>query len=294
MPAMVMRILKITVILLVILAVFLGGSLWMLMRTGLALSQRSVPEVQTPDLSALIGNPERGAHLARSRGCADCHGDGLHGRVFMDNRAMGRVVGNDLTPSLAGLGPEASLSAFDAAVRHGRSRAGTPIFLMPSQDYWHFSDQELVDLWAYVRSLPPSHGVVPQTELGPIAKLMLGAGQLSFAYDTIDHARVRPTVPDKGPTTAYGRHLANLTCIGCHGKDLSGGKIPGGDPAWPPASDLRPTALSAYTLESFTTVIRTGRRADGRDNDPAMPRTFAAFDDVEIRALWEFLSAPTP
>ena len=99
-------------------------------------------------------------------------------------------------------------------------------------------------------------------------------------------------MPTKAPTVAYGRHLATLTCIGCHGKDLSGGKIPGGDPAWPPAADLRPAALAAYDLESFTTVIRTGRRADGRDNHPAMPRAFAAFDDVEIRALWEFLAQP--
>ena len=286
------RLLKISAILLAILLVVVGGSLWMLMRTGAALSQRTLPEIATPDLTALVGDRERGAHLAVSRGCADCHGEGLRGKVFMSNRAMGRVVGSDLTPGAQGLGAEASLAAFDAAVRHGRTRAGKPIFLMPSQDYWYFSNQELVDLWAYVRSLEPSTDVVPGTDLGPVARLLLGTGQVKFAYDVIDHSAVRPEVPAKAPTAAYGRHLATLTCIGCHGKDLSGGKIPGGDPAWPPASDLRPTALAAYSLESFTTVIRTGRRADGRDNHSAMPRAFAAFDDVEIRALWEFLSKP--
>src|SRR3990167_6722481 len=74
-----------------------------------------------------------------------------------------------------------------------------------------------------------------------------------------------PALPG-GVTVANGQYVANM-CIGCHGADLSGGKIPGGPPDWPAAADIRPGANSAMArypnAASFVAMLRTGKRPDG-------------------------------
>jgi mono/diheme cytochrome c family protein len=89
----------------------------------------------------------------------------------------------------------------------------------------------------------------------------------------------------------YGRYVAN-GCIGCHGSNFSGGKIPVGPPDWPPASNLTPQAdgrLTKWTEADFIQTLRTARRPDGTELNPVMPRLFGQMDDVELKAIWAFL-----
>jgi cytochrome c553 len=89
----------------------------------------------------------------------------------------------------------------------------------------------------------------------------------------------------------YGRYVAN-GCIGCHGTNFSGGKIPVGPPDWPPAANLTPHAdgrLTKWTDADFIQTLRTARRPDGSELNPVMPRLFGQMDDVELKAIWAFL-----
>ena len=93
------------------------------------------------------------------------------------------------------------------------------------------SDQELSDIVAYIRSLPPVDAEVTAVALGPIGKFLVARGIFGFAADGLSHDAPHVTMP---PTTAadetFGAHLA-ATCTGCHKEDYTGGDI-GGDPGW--------------------------------------------------------------
>lgn len=281
--------LMLAIVLAVVVVLVLALGLY-LYRRGATLHQRQV--VVKPPAVELVGDPLRGGHLAASRGCLDCHAGDLGGRVVIDAPSFGRIPAPNLTGGDGGLPADYDLQAWDRAIRHGVGGDGHPLFLMPSHDYWYFSDQELADLVAWCRSQPPVDRDPGPVELGPVARMLLATGGLELAYDVIDHGAVRPAVPAKAAEAAYGRHLARIACMGCHGSDLAGGPIPAGDPAWPPAADLRPAALAGWSQAQFTAALRTGKRPDGTLLDEAMPRSFAALDEVELAALWAFLQAP--
>jgi mono/diheme cytochrome c family protein len=83
-------------------------------------------------------------------------------------------------------------------------------------------------------------------------------------------------------------------CIGCHGPTLSGGPIPAHPPEFPAAGNLTPdkaTGLGPWTEADFFTMLRTGRRPDGRQIDARyMPWKYTAqLTDDEIRAMWRYL-----
>ena len=83
-------------------------------------------------------------------------------------------------------------------------------------------------------------------------------------------------------------------CVGCHGPGFSGGRIPGGPPDWPPASNLTPgegSVLTRYdSAEKFVAMMRSGKRPDGSDVNRAMPfESLRNINDVDLRATYAFL-----
>jgi mono/diheme cytochrome c family protein len=96
-------------------------------------------------------------------------------------------------------------------------------------------------------------------------------------------------------TVEFGRHLAG-PCMGCHGPDLAGGPIAGGDPAWVPARNLTPdpTGLAGWTYAQFEAALRRSVRPDGTALQA--PMTFLRplaerMTDVELQALWLYLQS---
>ena len=234
---------------------------------------------------------EEGEHLARTRGCFDCHGENMGGFTIMDNSAMGQIRGPNLTPSPSGATHAYSDADWVRAIRHGVAPGGRPLFLMPSQDYYYLGDADLGRLIAYLKNLPPVDNEVEANNYGPIARMLTLTGQLPLAARVIDHRAPRLEAPLPGMTVEYGKYLA-FNCIGCHGEGLSGGPIPGGDPSWPPAANLTPeveSGLGKWSEADFFRAMRRAKRPDGSEIDKAMPRSFAAFDDDELKALWLYL-----
>ncbi len=255
------------------------------------------------DLNAIANERAvaRGKHLVESfYGCPECHGADFGGGVMVDDPAIGRILGQNLTLGTGSRTLQYTAADWDRIVRHGVKPDGTGS-PMPSKDFFAMSDQELSDVVSYIRSMPPVDKEVPPVALGPLGKVLLAAGQLVLSADVhptkhvVEHAAIPPAaVAD----ATFGKHLAQ-TCTGCHGDNFSGGPIIGGPPDWPPAANLTPTGLVDYTYEDFVRVLREAKRKNGADVlEPMATMTKFAknMTEVELQALWAYIKdlPPTP
>ena len=239
---------------------------------------------------------ERGRHLVSARyACADCHGTNYGGGVMLDAFPMGRLLGPNLTTGRGSVVAGFTAADWDRAVRHGVRHDGRSS-AMPAQDFQQMSDQELSDIVAYIQSLPPVDNEVPPSSYGPLGRVLLATHQLTPAADMIaDHHHAHLVEPPPVSDPAFGAHLA-ATCMGCHGAELAGGPIQGGDPSWPPAANLTPYAdgLAGWTYEQFASTLRTGTRPDGTalraPMTLVMPYSTAMTDD-EMHALWAYVAS---
>jgi mono/diheme cytochrome c family protein len=243
---------------------------------------------------------ERGKHLVESRyACSACHGLDFGGGVMVDDPAIGRLLAPNLTTGSGGRTAGFRPADWDRMVRHGVKTGGTP-GMMPSEDFRQMSDQELSDIVFYIRSQPAVDRLVPAPTLGPVGKVLVATGKLPLSADVIasEETPHPQTPPEAAPTITFGRHLAGI-CSGCHRQDLGGGPIVGGDPSWPPASNLTPDAsgLRGWTLAQFKTALQEGKRPDGRAlRDPmsGVVQYAKNMTGVEVQALWSHLQSLPP
>lgn len=98
-------------------------------------------------------------------------------------------------------------------------------------------------------------------------------------------------------SVAHGAYVANM-CLGCHGPKLAGGKIPGGPPDWPPASNLTPgqgSVLARYPdADAFARLFKSGKRPDGSEVKVMPFGSLREMSDVDVRALYLYLKTLPP
>lgn len=276
---------------LVLVLVLLGAGVyaWAYWYTELALARRiELPRIAL-EVDGSAAQVERGRHLAVTRGCSGCHGEGLVGRVLIDSPAFGRIVASNITP--AGMGRHYDVATLEHAIRHAVAFDGTPLVFMPSADFIGLSDEDTAALIAYVQSVPAVEDEMPATQIGPVARVLFTTGRLPLLpATTLAHEQTGPAqTPEEAATPEFGRYLAQ-SCTGCHGNELAGGRIPGTPPGIPAARNITPAALGSWTLADFVRAMREGRRPDGSEIDPFMPwQAFATMSDVELEALWVYL-----
>lgn len=278
---------------LILLLVLIVGTTYGLSEVNLQ-STYDVPETRVSIPTDAI-SIERGRHLATAIGkCIDCHGEDFGGKIVIDDPAVGLLAGPNLTSGAGGLAPTLHDTDWVRAIRHGIKHDGRPLALMPSDEYWHYDDDEVAAVIAYVKSVAPVNRTMPDVSVGPVIRLMNVIGTVELAAQKIDHDAKRPPAPPAAPNAEYGAHLVKTGgCIGCHGPGLSGGAIPGAPPDWKPALNLTPdtSGLKTWTEDDFFRALRTGVAADGRSLDSKyMPwKATALMTDLEIKALWEYL-----
>ncbi len=239
------------------------------------------------------GAVRQGAHLAVVRGCAECHGADLGGRVFIDAQPMARLTASNLTPGRGGVASRYTDADWVRAIRHGVAPDGRPLLFMPSHEFNPLGDDDVGALIAYIKSLPPVDSDLPASSVGPLGRALFLAGQIPLLpAEIIDHAAPRRVPPAPGATAEYGAYLAT-GCTGCHGAGFSGGRIPGTPPDWKAAANITPdpaTGLGRWTEQDFVRAMRTGKRPNGSDIDPLMPwKGLATMTDTELRAIWLYL-----
>jgi cytochrome c553 len=222
-----------------------------------------------------------GHRLALIRGCAsDCHGTEIEGGVFIDNMLLARLV----APNLSAAVRRYSDADLARIIRRGVRPDGSSVIGMPSEMFSGLTNEDLGEILAYLRNVPPRPGPAPERRFGPVARVGFLAGELRPAAELVRRATLLTgTWPQGGESTAPGGYLARTSCTECHGLDLRGSD---------PAPDLRIAA--GYSLEAFSGLMRTGKALGNREL-PLMSsvarQRFSHFTDQELRELYAFLVA---
>ena len=236
--------------------------------------------------SALVA---RGEYLVATHACRDCHGERLEGRVFADAPPFLAVASN-LTSGQGGIGSAYREADWERAVRHGVGLGGRGLSpIMPSALFHALSDDEITAMIAYLQTIPPVDNELPRSEFRPLGRVIAGTGGLYTANAVIDHGEPHlAAAPPHAATLAYGEHRTRTLCTYCHGQDLRGGSEP-----VEPGTPLPPSLVSVtgWSLEQFTTAMRTGVTPSGKELNPViMPwKAFRHMDDAEIEALYRYL-----
>lgn len=231
-----------------------------------------------------------GAHIYATKGCADCHGEDLSGKVFIDDPALGRLAAANLTSGAGGRPGSYTDRDWLLALRHGLKSSRKPLLVMPSYEYYKMSDHDLGNLIAYLKSVPPVDHQVPDHKLGPMGVVLTGLGKLPLIpAEKIDHQYKPGQVVQRGPTAEYGQYLS-MSCTGCHHPNLKGGPnpVPGGTPA----RDITAAGnVGKWSLNQFMTVLRSGKTPDGRQlkNEDMPWKMTANYTDEEMQALYSYL-----
>lgn len=238
---------------------------------------------------------ELGRRIVEVRGgCVECHGPDLGGATVIDDPAMGRLHGPNLTPAALA---DWSDDEIGRAIRHGIDREGKPLLLMPAQDFVGLSGGDLASVVAYLRTVPAVSKPRGPIELGPLGKVLIATGQIPtfISAEFVDHQKPFTTKPEEAPTPEFGKYLAQA-CTGCHGPELVGGPIPGAPPDWAPAADLTQRGLGGWSEEGFLQAMRTGVNPRGVKLRAPFPLALTSqMSDMELKALWAFLrTVPGP
>ena len=295
---MVRKILKVVGALVLVLLLCVGAYVAYSV-TAYGRSMNRVYDVPPPALAASTDSLviERGRHLAESvAGCAtgDCHGTDLGGGNAIDAGPVGMFSGPNITSG--GLGAQYTDGELARVMLHGIKRDGRSVRFMPSQEINWLSDEDIVAVISYVRSVPPVQRASGETRIGLLGKVLDRRNLMMVdVARRIDHGQ-RTTAPPPEPTARYGAFLAK-GCMGCHGEGLSGGKIPGAPPSMPIPSNLTPheTGIQGWSFADFERALNTGTRPDGSRIDPFMPfEAYSKLNDTEKRALWAYLEGLTP
>ena len=254
-------------------------------------------QVQPVALRSDAAALERGRYLYASRGCTDCHGANGAGRSFVNDGKGLHIRGANITTGAGGVVAAYRPEDWVRAIRHGLAPDGRPLMVMPSEDYNRFTDEDLSALVAYVRSLPPVAGGPAVVELPLPARVMYGYGAIQDAAQKIDHTLPPAQPVAEGVTLQHGAYVANM-CLGCHGAQLTGGRIPGGPPDWPPAANLTPqpgSGMERYaSAEAFMQMFRTGKRPDGSSIQVMPFESLRQMSDTDLKALHLYLRSLPP
>jgi mono/diheme cytochrome c family protein len=221
------------------------------------------------------GDAKRGEYLAAAGGCVGCHTSAQKGATpYAGGRALktpfGTFFGPNITPhAQAGLG-RWSEADFVRAMREGRRPDGAnyyPAFPYPS--FTRIADADLRDLWAYLRSLPPSSQASQPHDLWFIFRWRLLLWPWKWLFFSSG-----PFQPDAKASAALNRGAYLVQALGhcgeCHtprnflggakqSRFLAGGKLPDGAQA----SNLTPTRLKKWGDKDLADFLTTGLTPDG-------------------------------
>lgn len=205
----------------------------------------------------------RGRHIAVTWSCTYCHGDDLSGTLVEDDPFLGTIPGPNLTSGEGGIAKSYTDIDWIRAIRHGVKPNSRVVIKMGN--YYIMSDQDLGDLIAYLKQIPPVDSNLPTIHIGPILPLGPALGYLMPAAEQIDHDAPRPAAPVPGATVEYGNYLSAI-CMGCHSANLN-------------------SRLEEWSQEDFFRMMQTGALPDEEQLGSGMP-VYGEMNDTELTALW--------
>ncbi len=268
--------------------IVLGGLFVLVALAGLVLYpigmkklSRTYPNiaVQMVNIPADAVAVARGKHIATIWACTRCHGEDLSGRMMTNDPLsgivplLGTISAPNLTSGRGGIASFYSDTDWVRAIRHGVMPEGTGEALM--FDYSTMSDQDLDDLIAYLKQVPPVDTNYPQTHYGFLLPVLSNISLLTPAAEKITHGAPHPADPAPGATVEYGRYLSAV-CTACHGSGVG-------------------NMVRTWGQEEFIHTFRTGVLPNGKQFGPTMSsNTFREMTDTELAALGLYFTNPKP
>jgi mono/diheme cytochrome c family protein len=221
------------------------------------------------------GDAKRGEYLSKAGGCLGCHTEERKGAVpYAGGRALktpfGTFYGPNITPHpQAGIGSW-SQPDFVRAMREGRRPDGAHYYpAFPYSSFTRIADDDLRDLWAYLRSLAPNAQPSKPHELGFLYRWRFVLVFWKWLF--FDAGPLAPDPAISAPLNR-GRYLVDALghCGECHTprnflggpkKDrfLAGGKGPD-DKNVP---NLTPARLKKWSDGELRDFLTTGMYSDG-------------------------------
>ncbi len=252
----------------------LGGLTALLVLTGMALSPagkkimtRSYPDIQA-EMVAIPTSPdaiERGRHIAIVWTCTKCHGDNLGGKILSGDPMIGTIPASNLTSGRGGIAGYYTDADWIRAIRYGVKPDGQAEIFM--NDFSSMSNQDLGDLIAYLKQIPPVDSDLPARRFGPLVPVALALGIGTPAVEAAYQPGQRPADPVPGATIEYGEYLSVL-CNECHSPKVA-------------------SSMKDWTKEDFIQALQAGVLPDGSKLGNAMAMSaFDEMNDMELTALW--------
>lgn len=231
-----------------------------------------------------------GEQLFFTEGCVNCHGERGEGRMIIDDPKVGILAGRNITRGKGGLPADFNENDYLLALRHGLSRDGKPLIIMPANVYSRLADHEMACIISYCQALPPVNNTPPALQIGWLGRVLTYFNKIPFIpAELTDHNYKAPKQIKKEVTAAYGKYLA-ATCASCHHPDFKGGE--NHQPGKPQVPDITSTGhLGHWPPEQFIHIFRTGLTPEGKhlDNEDMPWQLFGHYTDDDLKALYLFL-----
>jgi mono/diheme cytochrome c family protein len=256
------------------------------------------------------GDARRGQYLANAGGCVGCHTEEKQGAVpFAGGRALktpfGTFYGPNITPDQkAGIG-RWSESDFLRAMRFGVRPDGAHYFpAFPYPSFTKIADPDLKDLWAYLRSLPPSARPSQPHNL----RFPFGFRFLLWGWKWL-FFKPGPFAPQPSRSASLNRGAYLVDALGhcgeCHtprnflggpkkSRYLGGSKLP--DTGYAP--NLTPARLKKLGDKDLKDFLQSGQTPDGDVVAEAMGEvirnTTSQLTSTDLDALMAYLRSLPP
>jgi mono/diheme cytochrome c family protein len=264
---------------------------------------------QAPDAAAV----QRGEYVFTAAGCTSCHTDEKNkGALLAGGVALktpfGTFYGPNITPDPAhGIG-RWSEADFVRAVREGKSPTGELFPVFPFTSFTKMSDGDVKDLWAYMKSVPPS--ATPSKPHDVAFPFNLRFGQMFWKLLFFTSGRFQAD-PAKSAEVNRGAYVVQALshCGECHtprnflgGVDASralAGTRKGPDGHSVPNITPDPeTGLGKWSVGDIADVLKSGMTPDGDFVGGAMAEevrnTTSKLTDADIHAVVAYLKSLPP
>lgn len=233
-----------------------------------------------------------GGRLVTAKGCTECHGSDLGGKVFADDAALGYLAGRNLTKGKGGLPEYHNTSDWVLALKHGIRRDGKPLLFMPSHEFTLLSEGDMAAIIAYTQQLPKVDRSFGENKVGPLGRILTDLDKLPLIpAEKIDHSRTLVKEIKPEVSIAYGKYLS-IACQGCHRENMKGGDPVA--PGYPVVANITSSGHPGkWTEDQFMTTLRTGLTPEGKAlNTNEMPWNMtSAYTDTELKALFVYLKS---
>ena len=256
------------------------------------------------------GDPGRGLYLAKAAGCIGCHTeDKKDAAPFAGGRALktpfGTFYGPNITPHpAAGIGRWSEVD-FVRAMREGVRPDGAhfyPSFPYPS--FTKITDQDLADLWAYLKTITPSARPSHPHDLRFPYRWRQSVAVWKWLFFTPGPSGTTPARP---ANVARGAYLVEALghCGECHtprnfagatkkDRALAGGKGPMGKDL----PNLTPTHLGKWSDAELKEFFLSGITPDMDSADEAMAEvvrnTTSQLTPEDLTAVMAYLRSLPP